>query len=80
MTAWEVLLSKSSLLIGTAWEHLNSVVAGGGGLVINDGVYLDYEDMTIQAELQDDAISLELSESEIMIEVSDNEITVEVCE
>ena len=31
MTAWQYLLSKSSLLAGTAWQHLNSALQIGEG-------------------------------------------------
>lgn len=36
MTAWELLTEHSSLEAGTAWEHLNSQV-GGGGLLPGQG-------------------------------------------
>lgn len=32
MTAWELLVAHSSLETGTAWEHLNAQVGGGGPL------------------------------------------------
>lgn len=30
MTAWELLVANSSLVSGTAWEHLNAQTGGSG--------------------------------------------------
>lgn len=32
MTAWDLLVEHSSLTSGTAWEHLNAQVGGGGAV------------------------------------------------
>jgi hypothetical protein len=80
MTAWQSLLLKSSLINGTAWQHINSTLLLGGGLTINDGVYVDYDDMTIDAMLDDGLISVELDAVEVIAEIDDNQILIEVCE
>lgn len=80
MTAWALLLEKSSLTVGTAWQHLISALQLGAGLVVNDGVYVEIQNMEIEAALQDSDIAIEVSEKEVFAEIQDAVITIEVNE
>lgn len=51
MTAWEMLLAKSSLTVGTAWQHLMSALQLGSGLVINDGILVRVENLSHTVEV-----------------------------
>lgn len=76
MTAWEILTGNSTLLSGTAWDHLNN--QGGGDVIINTTVYGELEvelmseynieiDQGVGASIDDDLV-VEL-EDELIVEV-----------
>lgn len=79
MNAWEILLSKSTLSAGTAWELLNNLRLGEGvynifadGLevaVACDDVEILIDDGTIEIEIEDDGFSLEIDNDEIEVEI-----------
>jgi hypothetical protein len=80
MTAWDLLLEKSSIAVGTAWQHLTSALQLGTGLVINDGVYVEIQNMEVEATLEDAGIVVEITENEVFAEIQDTAITIEVNE
>lgn len=41
MNAWTILSSKSSLLVGTAWQHLNAINQTGGTVIIGGNLSVD---------------------------------------
>lgn len=79
MTAWEILTGNSTLLSGTAWDHLNNQNGDGGGdVIINTTVYGELEvelmseynieiDQGVGASIDDDLV-VEL-EDELIVEV-----------
>lgn len=77
MTAWQLLTENSTLLSGTAWQHLNNQ-GGGGEVIINTTVYgelgvelmSEYNieiDQGVDASIDDDLV-VEL-EDELIVEV-----------
>lgn len=78
MTAWTQLTQHSTLPSGTAWQHLNAQLASGG-TIVNDGITVDIEFSSVDAEIADDAILAEINDTGIVVEL-DEGIEVEVME
>lgn len=77
MSAWTDLLARSSIAIGTAWQHLTSPLLAGG-TVVNDGIAVEVEEMLIDAEVEDTALDATVDISPVEADVEDNSIIVEV--
>lgn len=75
MDAWETLISRSTLLDGDAWDHLNS--QGGSGSVIVENIDIEYlvENMDIEIS---QPIDIEYDDGTFELEVIDNNIEIEV--
>lgn len=78
MTAWSNLLAKSSIAVGTAWEHLTSILAGGSGVVVNDGVTVEVDEMTVEATVEDLSVDASVDLDPVEAQVEDNPIIAEV--
>ena len=77
MNAWQYLLSRSSILVGTAWEHLTSTLVVGG-LTVNDGIAVEVDEMTVEATVEDLAVAASVDLSPVEAQVEDNPIIAEV--
>lgn len=78
MTAWDRLLAKSSLAVGTAWEHLASLLAGGSGIVVSDGIAVEVTEMAVDATVEDTPVEASVDLSPVEAQVEDNSIIAEV--
>lgn len=77
MNAWQYLLSRSSILIGTAWEHITSPLRPTG-LVVNDGIAVEVDQMAVEATVEDVALVASVELSPVEAQVEDNPIIAEV--
>lgn len=77
MNAWQYLLSRSSILVGTAWEHITSPLRPTG-LVVNDGIAVEVDEMTVEATVEDLAVDASVDLSPVEAQVEDNPIIAEV--
>ena len=71
MNAWQRLIERSSLLIGTAWEHLTHQIAGGGGVTVNNGATVALTDGALAVVLSDNAFAVAVDEIALMVRVDD---------
>lgn len=78
MTAADLLIVKSSLLTGTAAAHLLSALALGSGVIVNDGIYVEVTDMTIEVEVELTLIEAVIDTDATELELEDQSITIEV--
>lgn len=78
MTAWANLLAKSSIAVGTAWDHLTSILTGGSGVVVNDGIAVEVAEMVVEATVEDLAVDASVDISPVEAQVEDNPIIAEV--
>ena len=65
--AWTVLKENSSLVSGTAWEHLNNQ-EGGGGTVIVEGMAIELQE-ALAIEVLEEIFEVEVLTPEYIIEV-----------
>ena len=77
MNAWQYLLSRSSILVGTAWEHLTSPLLATG-LIVNDGFAVEVDEMTVDATVEDTAIEASVDLDPVEAQIEDNPIIAEV--
>lgn len=77
MNAWQYLLSRSSILVGTAWEHLTSPLLATG-LTINDGIAAEVDQMAVEATVEDLAVDASVDLDPVEAQVEDNPIIAEV--
>jgi len=77
--AWELLVAESSLPehAHDAWEHLESVKAGGGGLTVVSDIEVEMDQLCFEVETEEELIVETAGELEV--EVNDDELEVEVC-
>lgn len=78
VTAWELLRAASSLPSGTAWELLNSPKQGG--LVINDGVAVEVQEVLVEAIISTEMIEAIVDDNQIVVELDDTSLEAEVLE
>jgi hypothetical protein len=80
-TAWEVLKQNSTLVSGTAWEHLNNQEGGGEGIfyTLVDGLEVEMSECDVDVEIIPTSVEVEIDNNEIEVEIEVNEFTVEVC-
>jgi len=78
LNAAQYLLTKSSLITGAAGAHLTSALQLGTGLVVNDGVDMEVDFMTLDAEIDDTVVDAEVSDEAVSVELAETEIIVEV--
>jgi len=79
-TAWEVLKSNSTLLSGTAWDHLNNQAGGGGPATLSyiEGWDLEIEDMEYALQIDDQEVVLEIEDSDLVLELDSDDVDLEV--
>lgn len=77
--AWELLLAESSLPEHDhdAWEHLESVKAGGGGVTVVSDLEVEMDQLCFEIETEEELV-VETSE-ELEVEIVDDEFEIEVC-
>ena len=80
MTAWQTLTANSTLLSGTAWQHLNNQTAGSGGVVVSDGINVEVNTMTVEIELDVSTLEITMADVPVVIEFSNESIVLEVPE
>ena len=69
MTAWQILTGNSSLISGTAWQHLNAQ-QGGGAVTLNIyGETVAELEAAMDAELESGELSVELESAELSAEL-----------
>lgn len=76
---WTLLVAESSLPEQghDAWEHLESVKNGGGGLTVVSDIEVEMDQLCFEVETQEELI-VETAD-ELEVEVNDDELEVEVC-
>lgn len=67
MSAWDKLLSASSLAIGTAWQLISSPKMGGSGALI----YIE----SINVAVLDDSVAASIADDTVLSTQTDNTIT-----
>lgn len=69
MTAWQKLIAGSALSSGTAWQHLNAQVGGGGGMYIYDSLSVELidEDYCVDLDRDHDVVV----DNEFFVELED---------
>lgn len=74
------LLANSSLSSGAAWALLANPKGPSGsfGLVVNDGITVEVEVMSIDVEFDDQASVVEVDQGDLSFEINDEPITIEV--
>ena len=78
-TAWEVLKSNSTLVSGTAWEHLNNQAGGDGGTVVHaNGLSVVVAKPEINVGMVSSNLSIGLRSTTIGIAVSSNSMNLTV--
>ena len=81
MDAWNILISKSSLQSGDAWEHLNAQIGGSGEyVVLTDGVEAMVEQSCFAVEIEgaEQVVAVDIAPLEVGVE--EYEIEIEVCD
>ena len=78
MTAWQNLIAKSSIAVGTAWDHLASLLAVGTGVVVSDGITVEVDQMVVDATVEDTPVEASVDLSQVEAQVEDNPIIAEV--
>ena len=78
MKAWDRLKLESTIPSGTAWQHLSSPCAGGGGLRLVDLIDLEYMEGNVDIEIVETSIDIEVADTTIDIEMSNETIEIEV--
>ena len=73
MTTAEWLKSKSSLLIGTALEHLQSISSGIGGFIAVKSIDVDVESQDITINTTEEHIEINTIDEIIEIEEVEDE-------
>ena len=75
MTAWELLVANSTLLVGTAWDHFNNQKVGGGTgeflpPTISINLLEQYQNLVsisstsdVSSQIYDDTSSVKISEA-----------------
>ena len=69
-TTGQQLVSNSTLVTGTAMLHLLNQMAGGSGLVVNDGISVVLDPSPVSINLRDD-IAIVLEREPIAVTVAD---------
>ena len=73
MTTAEWLKSKSSLLIGTALEHLQSISSGIGGFIAVKSIDVNVESNNVTINTNEEHIEVNMKNEIIEIEEVENE-------
>ena len=73
MTTAELLKSKSSLLIGTALEHLQSISSGIGGFIAVKSIDIDMQSHDVTINANEEHIEVNMTNEIIEIEEVKNE-------
>jgi len=79
-TAWEVLITNSTIPSGTAWEHLNNQGGAGTGFYLIDGLEVLMDNDCIEAEVDLELLTVEVDSDNIEVEVDLDDIEVEICQ
>ena len=77
MNAWQRLLAASTLTAGTAWGLITHPKLDSG-VIVNDGIEMEVEIMTMDAEIDDNEVTLDVNLESVEVQLSDNELTIEV--
>lgn len=70
MTAWQRLIARSSLALGTAWQHLTNQITGGG-VVVNTGAVALLADRAATVTVADKSAGIALASRPLVIAVAD---------
>ncbi len=78
MNTGQQLVLRSTLGTASALQHLLNQLAGGSGLVINDGIDVEVSLMAVDVEVDDPVFEVAIESGDVLVELTDEPITIEV--
>ncbi len=78
MNTGQQLVLRSTLGTASALQHLLNQLAGGYGLVVNDGIDIEVSLMAVDVEIDDPVFEVAIESGDVLVELTDEPITIEV--
>ena len=70
MDAWETLVASSTLSSGDAWERVNTLSSGDGGILLVDSMYLELDTQAINVVVSDtEEFNVSLEDGQLYLDV-----------
>ena len=70
MDAWETLVASSTLSSGDAWERVNTLSSGDGGILLVDSMYLELDTQAVNVVVSDtEEFNISLEDGQLYLDV-----------
>ena len=70
MDAWETLVASSTLASGDAWERINTLSSGDGGILLVDSMYLELDTQAVNVVVSDtEEFNVSLEDGQLYLDV-----------
>ena len=70
MDAWETLVASSTLANGDAWERVNTLSSGDGGILLVDSMYLELDTQAVNVVVSDtEEFNVSLEDGQLYLDV-----------
>ncbi len=70
MDAWETLVASSTLSSGDAWERVNTLSSGDGGILLVDSMYLELDTQAVNVVVSDtEEFNVSLEDGQLYLDV-----------
>ena len=70
MDTWETLVASSTLSSGDAWERVNTLSSGDGGILLVDSMYLELDTQAVNVVVSDtEEFNVSLEDGQLYLDV-----------